>query len=392
MTKIDLINIFGEYSPSDITILDIIKDFVECNGCVNPIGGDLVLNYLYNDLYTLTRNTMDIDYHFCKKSEWDSFKNSCTKIASNNSKLGVKYYIVKEKCNPNGESLTIEFLSKELNGKFKIDMNFGSYCKTINLGNVILYSPEMIIADKLSVLCSQKIQRRCKDLYDIFLIAKYEEFNLYKLCNEIKKKLDSRDIGLGMLSLLNPNILINLEKGYRKIKLMDMPTFEEVCKVDLKFILNILSRLDGINIPDLMWSSKTLSWNTGNIYGHRLSTDLFGTICKETASGMLGLSTFPPYPVLVENEFIDLNMDLVRFITKDYSTTDRVKLTDNLYITSFEKTIVDMLEDGEYRILMESLESYKDEYGTLDKLKEVAKQYNKEEILQSYLIELINNQ
>ena len=278
----------------------------------------------------------------------------------------------------------MEFNSQHLSGKFSIDINIGEYCSTVNVGKVILYSPEMILADKLSVICSEKIQRRCKDIYDIFLIANNENFELYELCNEINKKLQSRDIDLGKLSLLNPRILKNIETGYRKLKLLDMPEFEKVCRVNLNFLLPIIAMIRTQKCKNIYWSKEVLSWNTNRIYGEAISTDLEGIICKETASGMLHLSTFPPFPVLVYNDYLNVNMGIVRFI-QDNNKNNIKELRDGLFITDEERTIVDMLENGEYRMLVESIVSYNDKHKSMNNLLKIAEQYNKLDLLKSII-------
>lgn len=385
----DLMSIFnGNQTIHNITVLDIIKDFAETNDETSPIKGGLALNYLYNNEQPSARNTIDIDYHFINKTSWEDFKKNATIKATNNSKLQVTYEFETVKINPNGESATISFIHPELSGKFKVDMNYGNYCKTINMNNITLYSPEMILADKLSVVCSHKIQRRCKDLYDIYLIALHESFEITDLVSEIRKKLDSRNVHLEKVSLLDYNILSNLINGYRKLKLMDMPSFEEVCKLNLKFLLPIIEMLENNINEKYIWDCKKQSWNTSKIFGNRIASDLNGIIYGETASGMLGLSTFPPYPVLVQNPKINLNMGIVRFSKENFNENHLIEIKDNLWITDKERTIVDMLEDGEYRILVESIETYLDENNTLEKLTSVAKYYNKEALLYKILKEI----
>ena len=361
MKHIDLIDVFGSYSKDDsITVLDVIKDFAETCGVKAPIKGGLALSYLYDTAQPSARNTIDIDYHFRSMESWEAFKECGMDLATRNSRLGVTYKLIGCKQNPNGESLKIEFHSEHLSGKFSIDMNLGGYCTTVLLRNVTLYSPEMILADKISVLCSEKIQRRCKDIYDIYLIANNENFDLIELCEQIEQKLESRGIILGELSLLKPRILKNIETGYRKLKLIDMPNFEDVCKVNLNFLLPIIAFIRTKKCKAIYWSKEVLSWNTNRIYGEAISTDLEGIICKETASGMLHLSTFPPFPVLVYNEYLNLNMGIVRFI-KNENKENIQQLREGLYITDEERTIVDMIDDGEYRMLMESIATYREE-------------------------------
>lgn len=369
MDKLNLMDLFGGYSKENsLTTLDVIKDFAENCGFKIPIKGGLALNYLYETNQPSARNTIDIDYHFTSMEVWSEFKNFGVILANQNTKLDIKYKIVDCKVNTNGESLKIEFTSKFLNGKFSIDMNIGSYCTTVNIGKVLLYSPEMILADKISVICSTKIQRRSKDIYDIFLVACNENFELHELCYYIKQKLNSRNITLGELTLVKPQILKNLETGYRKIKLMDMPEFSEVSKLDLNFLLPILAFLRSGKVPNLYWNKDKKHWDNATIYGEIITRDLEGIICQESASGLLHLSTFPPYPILVYNDYVDLNMGIIRFIRSN-DKSNIIKIRDNLYITNRERTVVDMILSGEYRILVESLITYKDEFGSLNNIR-----------------------
>ena len=85
-------------------------------------------------------------------------------------------------------------------------------------------------------------------------------------------------------------------------------------------------------------------------------------------------------------------MGIVKFIINEYDDKDLIKLRDNLFITSKERTIIDMLEDGEYRILMESIETYLDENGDLEKLEEMAKECGKLNLLKEVLVDIRNNE
>ena len=126
----------------------------------------------------------------------------------------------------------------------------------------------------------------------------------------------------------------------------------------------------------------------GELFGGTfIMKSLTGAICMETASGLLELSTFPTYPVLIYNKYVDLVTSHFRFIKNEEWNEDCEVIGNDLLITNKEKTIIDMLEDGEYRILMESLETYLEE-GSYEKLQQMAIKYNKEPLLNQKLIEL----
>lgn len=375
-------------TTKEIGINDILKDFSEnCGNYKQVLKGGLALSYYYNSTLPSARNTIDIDFHISDFENWNKLKEEGIKNATSNSKLGCIYTLGSEKINPNGSSLTILYEINDRKGKFKIDMNYGTYCKTRKVHSIEIYSPEMIIADKLSVICSSKIRRRTKDLYDVYLVICNENFDFKTLTHEIKLKLESRDISLDLLSILNTSYLKELEYSYYKMKLIDFPDFSDIIDKLLYFIPPVM---DGVILGydyDSNWDHKKASWSNELFGGTFVMKSLTGTVCKETASGILELSTFPPFPVLLYNEHIDLITSHFRFIKTDCAYEYTNKLSDNLFITTKEKTIIDMLEDGEHRVLMESLHNYLEENQSY-KLFEMAKKYNKEELLKLRLIDL----
>lgn len=130
-----------------------------------------------------------------------------------------------------------------------------------------------------------------------------------------------------------------------------------------------------------------MKWSNGLYGGTFVMKSLKGIICKETASGILELSTFPPFPVLIYNEFIDLTTSHFRFIKTNRTFNNIIKLDDGLFVTNKEQTIIDMLEDGEHRILMESLDTYLSTE-SMDKLESLANEQGLFNILKLKLIEL----
>lgn len=224
-----------------------------------------------------------------------------------------------------------------------------------------LHPNNITLANNISIICSKEIKEIPKALHNIYLMATNNNFKLHELCNEVNATL-------GDLTLIKPQILKNLETGYRKIKLIDMPDFSEVCRLDLNFLLPILAFLRSGKVPNLYWNKHKKHWDTTTVYGEIITKDLEGIICQESASGLLHLSTFPPYPILVYNGYISLNMGIIRFIRND-NNSNIMKIRDNLYITNRERTIIDMIPGGEYRILVESLMTYKDEFGSLNNIR-----------------------
>lgn len=387
----DLMKVFGleENQNNRLTTIEILEDFMEsCGDYGQILKGGMALHYYYNDNSPSSRSTVDLDFHIKQESIWKNFKLNACNNASKNSKFGIRYTIIKSKINPNGESLTIQSIlnDKEI-CKFKVDMNYGSYCKINNNFKFSIYSVESILADKISIICSPKILRRTKDLYDVFLIISNEEFSMVNLATEIKKKLDSLNRTLEVLYILKPDFLAKLEYAYYKIKLLDFPDFRTVIDFNINFILPLIDSINGKNKGDTTWDNKRGIWK-GKVAGSAVVNSIEGIICKESASGMLGLSTFPPYPLLIYNSSINLKLRVFRFIKTDIDRIKCNKLKDNIFITTKEQTICDLLIDGEFRILMESLETYIDDNANLDSLYNIAKDLNLTKNLDEALKEL----
>ena len=388
----DLLKAFGiDEDVDNIGIMDVLRDFVEnCGDYGQILKGGMALNYYYDNADPSSRNTVDLDFHIRNKSHWNMFKNTACNTATNNSKLGCTYSITKIKINPNGESLSLIANKADASFKFRIDMNYGDYCKINNKFNLNIYSIESILADKISVICSNKILRRTKDLYDVYLILSNETFNSEDLAIEVKRKLVSRNIELNTLYLLKPEYLDKLSYSYYKLKLIDYPTFEDIINTNLSFLLPFLDIINGVYKRNIKWDNKHKVW-IGRRSGSSLLKSLEGIVCKESASGLLNLSTFPPFPLLVYNDYLDLTLKMFRFIKQSIPDKDKVKLNDTIYVTNEERTICDMLIDGEFRILMESLESYMDSHDSLDLLEKKAMELNLSQELKNALNELYNN-
>lgn len=136
------------------------------------------------------------------------------------------------------------------------------------------------------------------DLYDVYLIISNEEFSMKELAIEIRKKLISANRSLDILYLLKPEYLEKLEYAYYKIKLLDFPEFKEIVDADVNFILPLIDSVNEKYNDDTSWDKIKKFWE-GKISGSAVLDSLEGIVCKESASGILDLSTFPPYPLLV---------------------------------------------------------------------------------------------
>ena len=177
------------------TLEEVIYDFLDSVNNIKDLfvlKGCYALKYHIKDLNKF-RNTKDIDFHCFSKNDWITFIESFETIASSNSKLGLKYVLVKRRGfdkNPNSDRLTINVEKNiEVIETFTIDMNIGGIVDFDVLDNGLrYYSLASILADKLHVLQSIKIFRRIKDFIDIYCIATSFDFNGRYLCSTIKDR------------------------------------------------------------------------------------------------------------------------------------------------------------------------------------------------------------
>lgn len=117
-------------------------------------------------------------------------------------------------------------------------------------------------------------------------------------------------------------------------------------------------------------------------------SDLSGVICLESASSILHLSTFPELPLMV---FQRVEEDCDAFYLKVYSQPEldlnhTVKSGENLYITTPERTIVDLIRfEREERVIYESLNKYRQTNKDYSKVLKVASQYRCMEETRSFV-------
>lgn len=159
------------------------------------------------------------------------------------------------------KSLGIVIYNQDNIKLFSIDVGkkeFTDYtiCKTINSTKFKAYTIERVIVDKLSVISTNKVCRRIKDLYDLsIIILNYKvynqqiinSFNKYKRC-------------LGDFNWFY-NEQEKLEHAYRKYDgIFNKPTFKEVYYPVLIFV----NGFDRDKDKDLVWCREQQEWLLNN--------------------------------------------------------------------------------------------------------------------------------
>jgi len=125
-------------------------------------------------------------------------------------------------------------------------------------------------------------------------------------------------------------------------------------------------------------------WLTGDIYMKGLIPD--GIICLETASGIHGLTTCMPSPVLLFTPYpVELRSNFICMIPHKIDYEDTELLTGKLYVTNKERTICDMIaEEHSDSLIYEALESYLNE-NPVENLYKVSDKYVSRSKLEHYI-------
>ncbi|MDO3409438.1 hypothetical protein QWJ34_06660 [Saccharibacillus sp. CPCC 101409] len=121
------------------------------------------------------------------------------------------------------------------------------------------------------------------------------------------------------------------------------------------------------------------------------NSDLSGVLCMESASHLNRQSTFPSLPVMVFAPLPrDYNMGYLQMYAQaELDLRFTRKVGHGLYLTSPERTIVDLLRfDREERVLFESLDRYLREHRNTNALLKVAKEYGCLNELKQRIVEL----
>lgn len=219
-------------------------------------GGTAFMSMLNeSNLDNYMRSTHDIDLPVSSESAWQSFKRDIVQILNSNQ-YGVQYEVTKFKNrSTTSDSINLVASYKGTEYRLKIDMNVSPF-KTITVTylsstGMDAYDCDTMIADKISAICSQKIYRRSKDLYDLYVLSQIRQYSLNSLVNHIKvKRPEFFTSGVNMLVSQN---YAPLEHAYSKYKgILNKPEFGAMFKICSSFICPFFN---------LGTISRNLYWN-----------------------------------------------------------------------------------------------------------------------------------
>lgn len=206
-------------------------------------------------LSSYMRFTHDIDLHVCSLSAWESFKADVSTLLNTNQE-GIHYYVtqVKDRSKTSG-SICLSAVYKGTGYNIKIDMNVAplniistNYIQSVGM---YTYDFETMLADKISAVCSQKIFRRIKDLYDIYMLSKLKAYSYVSILSHINsKRPEFLKDGTNMFVPQNYDML---QHAYEKFKgINSKPDFDLLYKTCNSFVYPFISK--GTIQNELVWN------------------------------------------------------------------------------------------------------------------------------------------
>jgi len=182
-------------------------------------GMFVLRSFLYDKIdNNLLRATTDIDSDFKNIESWESLVSEIETLLTENSKLGVQYVVAKRRgfhANPNSDSLQIYAKTQPADIRISLDMNIRTWKES-----QIYMLPQLtfeantfytMLCDKISVLTQARLQRRIKDLYDVYLIQRSVDIDMDKLVSVWTQ--ENRTLG-EPIAILSPELLPNLKHAF----------------------------------------------------------------------------------------------------------------------------------------------------------------------------------
>lgn len=229
------------------------------------------------------RPTRDIDFLAEEISnDLENIKNTFREICEIACDDGIEYDInsivverIKEDAEYEGVRIKIKSLLGKMREVIQIDMGFGDIIipKSLEMTyptlleneepKIIVYSKESIIAEKFQAMVSLSVfNTRMKDFYDIYNLAKDNNFELHNLKNAIEETFKNRetDIG-GYKDIFKEGFIIDVKRNtnwkafLRRIGTKEELDYIEVMQVLKKFIIPVIEEDD-----NKVWDYINLDW------------------------------------------------------------------------------------------------------------------------------------
>ena len=225
-------------------------------------GSVLISKMIENNRLDLYRKTTDLDMHCDKREVWIDFYTNIESILNSN-KLGYVYKIIDRRSQRKGfdKSDSIKFSLSDTNFdkaiEFKIDMNINSNaiitCDYSPILNMTTYDALTMLSDKITVVSSQKIYRRIKDLYDLCILVSLYDFTYYDVIEHIRKKHS----GVKLEDMIISDNFSSLEHAFSKYEgISNKPNIMTIIALAKTFLQPIYCS----NKVDMLWKKEISAW------------------------------------------------------------------------------------------------------------------------------------
>lgn len=217
----------------------------------------LSMKLLAADRDDLCRKTTDIDLSITDSVSWCKLLDEIEYVLNDN-KYGYVYNVTKVR-KLTGISSGVELSCATGTGMFKvkIDVNIREVdtqllC-SLNGVQIPTCNNEVSIADKVIAVCSEKIFRRVKDIYDIYCYSYLSDYSYLKIKQLIKDKK--------LKIMLTPSNIPDIKHAYKKNDSLPQGIFEMVIERTEKFVNPLVLMLLRDERSDFTWQSERGEWS-----------------------------------------------------------------------------------------------------------------------------------
>jgi len=163
------------------------------------VRGGIALSIFLSGNPELIRRTTDIDLDFHIWDAWDDFARKSAELLTMNSTAGYAYNNDGRKNSVNVDGTDTLYLICNFGGQlpvqFNIDMNVRVVDDVVFTDEGLrIASVSNMLCDKLSVIASDKVLYRVKDLYDIYAFSFLNDITMQSLLDEWYKLLERSDV------------------------------------------------------------------------------------------------------------------------------------------------------------------------------------------------------
>lgn len=211
-------------------------------------GTALITKMIEQHREDLLRKTTDIDLHIADTGLWDAFCNDLeTILNANNYNLIYKLINRRAMANTNYtcDSLKISVTDRNnITLEFKIDVNCKPWSTVtltplITLNNMYAYDNLTMLADKIHAVSTKTVYRRIKDMYDICVLAQFENYKSTDIIDAIERKRPEFYTSNEIIPIMQADYN-QLEHAYIKFTgIRNKPDFKIVCNMCKDFLLPI---------------------------------------------------------------------------------------------------------------------------------------------------------